>query len=163
MTLSTYLPEYMRGSPIKAIRQLIWMSPIDHIKRIIKKIRNPLFWRYGFRRCQYVEKKQLFFWQWWSLNRDMKNTNECPGWQWWYWELNVWIWCWRNLRDPRTNEWKNTWGVHPMVFRSYDRFQMVRSAIDKQAYIDGKLQAIFLTKEDAEAENGHAYTPSKPA
>lgn len=66
------------------------------------------------------------------------------------------------MQNDKTNEFKPVWGVHSMVFRSYDRFQMVRSAVDKQAYIDGKLSAIFLTKEEAEAENSPVISSHTP-
>ena len=75
---------------------------------------------YNFRSCPAVKKKQLGFWRWYSLNRDMEG-NECPGWQWWYWEL------------------RGFGGGKEQYLRNYIRFPLVRSAIDKKFMHDGKI------------------------
>ena len=79
----------------------------------------------------------------------MRNTSECPGWQFWHYELRVWYWGWKNVLDEHTNEWANTWGVHETTFRNFRKFPLIRSVLERKANIDGRLQPVFLTRNEA--------------
>jgi|TARA_Y100000310_G_scaffold84459_3_gene81353 hypothetical protein len=128
------MPLFTRGSNLKLVKQMMWTSPIFHIRQIFKNAKNPMFWKYGFRKHPAVKRKKLKYWKWVSLNRDLFG-NECPGWQWWYYELEHYI------KTPR--------GVQKMSLLNYRKFPIIHSALDLKFQHNGRFYTIYLTPEEA--------------
>lgn len=158
------LQHHGKGSISKLLGQLFWRSPIFHTKQFVRNAQKAGFWKYGFRSHPSVKRKVLHFWSWWSLNRDMKEDRECPGWQFWYYELRVWHWGWKYYQDPVTKVWDQKWGVHEMTFRNFRKFPLIRSALERKANIEGKLTDVFLTRNEAYNASSpvqDSHTPNK--
>lgn len=110
-----------RGTLAKALLHLLYRAPKFHARQMFRNMINPNFWKYAMRNNPAVRKKTLFFWQWWSLNRDMPEDESCPGWQWWYYEM----------------EGVNQYGKK-VILKNYRKFPLIRSAIDGKIYDRGE-------------------------
>src|SRR3990167_8019037 len=128
------------GTFFKFLLQIFWWSPGFHIRQITRNAVKINFWRYGFQSHPLVKRHVLRFWMWYTLNRDMELTAECPGWQWWYYELEGWA----NLEHEGMRK------MQKMTLKNYRKFPIVRSALHMIFEHNGKLYPLHQTKDEAE-------------
>ena len=134
---SRYFYPSGKGKIVKIFLQLFWWSPGFHLRQIYRNAKNPSFWNYGFEKNELVKRHTLQFWKWWSLNRDMEHTEECPGWQWWYYDIEGWGWH-LDSKEPRK-----------VTLNNYRKFPVVRTAQDKKFRHNGVLFTLFSTYDEA--------------